>query len=36
LNAGKRPIPLPSGELILASAPFVAGQLAPDAAAWLV
>jgi alpha-glucosidase len=36
LNAGKRPIALPPGELILASAELVAGQLPPDAAAWLV
>jgi alpha-glucosidase len=36
LNAGESPIALPAGELILASAPLVAGQLAPDAAAWLV
>ena len=36
LNAGDRPIALPDGELILASAPLVAGRLAPDAAAWLV
>jgi alpha-glucosidase len=35
LNAGRRPIPLPPGELIVASAPLVNGQLAPDAAAWL-
>ena len=36
LNAGDRPIALPDGELILASAPLVAGRLAPNAAAWLV
>jgi alpha-glucosidase len=36
LNAGRRPIALPDGELILASAPLVDGQLPPDAAAWLV
>jgi alpha-glucosidase len=36
LNSGKRPIALPAGELILASAPLVDGQLPPDSAAWLV
>jgi alpha-glucosidase len=36
LNTGKRPIALPDGELILASAPLVAGKLPPNAAAWLV
>ena len=36
VNTGDRPIALPDGELILASAPLVAGRLAPDAAAWLV
>jgi alpha-glucosidase len=36
LNAGDSPIALPDGELILASAPLVAGRLAPDSAAWLV
>jgi alpha-glucosidase len=36
LNAGKRPVALPAGELILASAPLVDGQLPPDSAAWLV
>ncbi len=35
LNAGCRPIPLPPGELILASAPLVNGKLPPNAAAWL-
>ncbi|WP_082939467.1 glycoside hydrolase family 13 protein [Mycobacterium sp. 852002-30065_SCH5024008] len=35
VNAGRRPIPLPPGELIVASAPLVDGKLAPDAAAWL-
>ena len=35
LNAGDRPMPLPPGELILASAPLVKGQLPPDTAAWL-
>jgi len=35
LNAGRRPIPLPPGELILASAPLVGGKLPRDAAAWL-
>lgn len=36
LNAGRRPIALPPGELLLASAPLVDGHLPPDAAAWLV
>jgi alpha-glucosidase len=36
LNAGKRPLTLPDGELILASARLAAGQLPSDAAAWLV
>jgi len=36
LNAGRRPMALPGGELILASAPLVGGKLPPDAAAWLV
>ena len=36
LNAGKRPMPLPAGELILASAPLVDGKLPPNTAAWLV
>ena len=36
MNAGRRPIALPDGELILASAPLVHGRLPPDAAAWLV
>ncbi len=35
LNAGRKPIPLPPGEPILASAPLVDGKLPPDAAAWL-
>ncbi|HYB80587.1 MAG TPA: DUF3459 domain-containing protein, partial [Mycobacterium sp.] len=35
LNAGRRPIPLPPGELILASAPPADGKLPRDAAAWL-
>jgi alpha-glucosidase len=36
LNATDVPIPLPPGELLMASAPVVDGQLPPDAAAWLV
>jgi alpha-glucosidase len=36
LNTGERPIALPAGELIFASAPLVDGQLPPDTAAWLV
>ncbi|BBY82890.1 DUF3459 domain-containing protein [Mycolicibacterium pulveris] len=36
LNASRVAIPLPDGELLLASAPLVDGDLPPDAAAWLV
>ncbi|MCV7029791.1 glycoside hydrolase family 13 protein [Mycobacterium sherrisii] len=36
LNTGERPMPLPSGEVILASAPLVDGRLPNDTAAWLV
>jgi alpha-glucosidase len=36
LNAGKRPLALPDGELILSSAPLVRGKLPPDSAAWLI
>lgn len=36
LNAGKRPIALPRGELVLASTPLVDDKLPPDSAAWLV
>ncbi|MGH3562811.1 MAG: glycoside hydrolase family 13 protein [Mycobacterium sp.] len=36
LNAGARPLPLPDGQLILASAPVADGVLPPNAAAWLV
>jgi alpha-glucosidase len=36
LNASARPIPLPDGEMLLASAGLIDGKLAPDAAAWLV
>lgn len=36
LNTGDRPMPLPSGEVILASAPLVDGRLPTDTAAWLV
>jgi alpha-glucosidase len=36
LNAGQRAIALPTGQLLLASAPLVNGKLPPDAAAWLV
>ncbi|WP_197498991.1 MULTISPECIES: glycoside hydrolase family 13 protein [unclassified Mycobacterium] len=35
VNAGRRPIPLPPGELIVTSAPLVDGKLPPDTAAWL-
>jgi alpha-glucosidase len=36
LNAGTRPIPLPDGDVILASGELVDGKLPPDTAAWLV
>jgi len=36
LNAGRRPMALPPGELILSSAPLVNDKLPRDAAAWLV
>jgi alpha-glucosidase len=36
LNAGRRPMALPSSELILASAPLEGGKLPADSAAWLV
>ncbi|MBH0777090.1 glycoside hydrolase family 13 protein [Nocardia bovistercoris] len=36
LNATGAPIPLPPGELLLASADLIDGQLPPDSAAWLV
>ena len=36
LNAGKRPMALPDGDLILASAGLVDGELPSDGAAWLV
>lgn len=35
LNSGESPVPLPAGELILASAPLLEGKLPPDSAAWL-
>lgn len=36
LNAGSRPIPLPEGQVLLASVEVSDGTLPPDAAAWLV
>jgi alpha-glucosidase len=36
LNAGARPIKLPPGEVLLASAPLIDNRLPPDTAAWLV
>ena len=36
LNAGDKPIALPAGEVLLASAELVDGKLPPNAAAWLV
>ena len=35
LNAGSAPVPLPAGELLIASAAVVDGLLPPDAAAWV-
>lgn len=35
LNSGERPVPLPPGELLLASTPLFDGKLPPDSAAWL-
>ena len=35
LNAGRRPMPLPEGEVLLASGALVDGKLAPNTAAWL-
>jgi alpha-glucosidase len=35
LNAGTRPVPLPDGELLIASGALVDGALPPDAAAWI-
>jgi alpha-glucosidase len=35
LNAGSRPIPLPAGEVLLASGELVDGKLPPNTAAWL-
>jgi alpha-glucosidase len=36
LNAGTTPLPLPDGEVLLASAPVVDGELPPNTAAWLI
>lgn len=36
LNAGKRPLRLPDGDVLLASTPVSDGHLPPNAAAWLV
>jgi alpha-glucosidase len=36
LNAGTSPVPLPPGEVLLASGSLEGGQLLPDSAAWLV
>ncbi|HYG94018.1 MAG TPA: glycoside hydrolase family 13 protein [Nocardioides sp.] len=35
LNAGSDPVPLPAGEVLIASGPVEGGQLPPDTAAWL-
>jgi len=35
LNAGTGPVPLPDGELLIASDALVDGTLPPDAAAWI-
>jgi alpha-glucosidase len=36
LNAGSTPLPLPAGEVLLASARVVGGALPPNTAAWLI
>jgi alpha-glucosidase len=36
LNTSSAPVPVPPGEVLLASRPLVDGQLPPDAAVWLV
>ncbi|MFC0113387.1 glycoside hydrolase family 13 protein [Kibdelosporangium aridum] len=36
LNTSPAPVPVPPGEVLLASEPLVDGQLPPDAAVWLV
>lgn len=36
LNASDAPIPMPPGEVLLASVPLTAGELPPNAAVWLV
>ena len=35
LNGGTEPVPLPAGEVVLASGPLVDGQLPPDTAVWV-
>lgn len=36
LNTGPDPVPLPSGEILLASGPLTGGMLPPDTAVWVV
>jgi alpha-glucosidase len=36
LNAGEKPVAMPAGEVLLASAELIDGKLPPNAAAWLV
>jgi alpha-glucosidase len=36
LNTSPAPVPVPPGEVLLASHPLIDGQLPPDAAVWLV
>jgi alpha-glucosidase len=36
LNTGASAVPLPAGELLIASAPLTDGELPPDSAAWVV
>ncbi|HTM85631.1 MAG TPA: DUF3459 domain-containing protein [Mycobacterium sp.] len=36
LNAGKQPVQLPDGQVILTSGPAAGGELAPNTATWLV
>ena len=35
LNAGSTPVPLPAGEVLIASGPLDGNRLPPDTAVWL-
>jgi alpha-glucosidase len=35
VNCGKKPVPLPRGEVVIASGPVPEGMLPPDTAVWL-